>query len=198
LTAARTGVTMTARTEWFEMGGHLNPERVVTVDPGSSDFDVIGYGPAMFYLGGELDLAAAARFRDAITGPVSAGGLITIDVSGLRFIDGAGIRVIREALDEMPSGCIVVHGASHTFLRLADVVGMTDAPRLHLQACGEDPFPGAIVIPAPVADLEVRFQRLRDSFIALGSQTRASWERSREVLDRTHAVRSILAERRAA
>ena len=90
------------------------------MDPRSSGFDVIGYGPTLFYLDGELDLAATGRFDAAVAAAVAAGGLITLDVSGLRFIDGAGLRAIRDALDAMPSGCVSVHGASDMFLRLAD------------------------------------------------------------------------------
>jgi anti-anti-sigma factor len=165
---------------------------------GSPEFRIVAYGPTLFYLGGELDLSSAGRFHDEISESVRSGGLITMDVSALRFIDGAGIRVLRHALDEMPSGCIVIHGTNRTFRRLADVVGISDLPRLHLEGCSEDPFPRKTLRVIPSEDLAVRFQALRDSFLSLGSETRASWDAAHDLVERTRAIRATTAERRAA
>ena len=166
--------------------------------PGSPDLQVVAYGPTLFYLAGEMDISSAARFSEAIHDSVRSGGLITIDVSALGFIDGAGIRVLREAIDDMPSGCIIVHGASRTFRRLAEVVGLSDVPRLHLQACGEDPFPRSTVRAVPAADLAERFQALRDSFVTLRGEVRAVREQTRSLVESAVAVRSGVEARRAA
>jgi anti-anti-sigma factor len=168
------------------------------VGPGSPEFDVVAYGPTLFYLTGELDLSSADLLREAIGESVSGGGLITIDVTALRFIDGAGIRVIRDAVDGMPSGCIVVHGTSTTFRRLAEVVGISDLPRLHLQGCGADPFPRNTVRFVSKPDVATRFEALRESFVSLGAEARASCDAARDLVERTRAVRADLAVRRAA
>jgi anti-anti-sigma regulatory factor len=120
------------------------------------DLEVVPYGPSLFYLAGELDLSSAPRLRDEIGDAVLAGGLITIDVSALRFIDGAGMRAIRDSIEAMPSGCCTIHGASEMFLRLADILDMRQIPRLHLQRCANDPFPRATssTAPDPVAGLQ--------------------------------------------
>jgi len=151
----------------------------------------------MFYVGGELDLSSTAAFTEVIGEAVARGGLLTIDVSALRFIDGAGMRVIQQALDEMPSGCILVHGVSRTFERLAEIMGIRTAPRLHLQPCGEDPFPRGRLASSS-ADIAERFEGLRELHRSLTLQTRTTTARARSLVQGTRRTRSLLAERRAA
>jgi len=168
------------------------------MDTAPPDFQIVAYGPTLFYLGGELDLSSAARFHDEIQDSVRAGGLITLDVSALRFIDGAGIRVLNQALDESKTGCIVVHGTSWMFRRLADAVGISGRPRLHLLGCDEDPFPRKTVRSIPMQDIAARFQALRNSYLTMNGDVRSTNEQARALVERAVATRSLLAERRAA
>jgi STAS domain len=119
------------------------------MDPATTAFDIVGFGPSVFYLAGELDLSATPTLRGAIWGAVESGGVLVLDISALRFIDGAGMRVISEALATMPSGCIVVHGAGRTFFKLARVLGIDSDPRLHLLGSDHDPYPVHVSIPEP-------------------------------------------------
>jgi anti-anti-sigma factor len=75
------------------------------------------------YLDGELDLATApllAAALDAVDGEV---GTVLLDISGLTFCDGAGLRVLeltRRRLGER----FQVRGAAPFVLRVAGIVGM--------------------------------------------------------------------------
>lgn len=126
------------------------------MDPTTTDFDIVGFGPSVFYLAGELDLATAPAFRETIWGAATSGGVMVLDVTALRFVDGTGMRVIGEALQAMPSGCIVVHGANRMFLKLTRVLGIDGDPRLHLVGCGHDPYPRHVSIYEPFEDLRAR------------------------------------------
>ena len=77
-----------------------------------------------FHVDGELDLATAPLLDTALDAVDGAVDSVVLDITGLTFCDGAGLRVLeltRRRLGER----FQVRGASPLVLRIADIVGMT-------------------------------------------------------------------------
>jgi ABC-type transporter Mla MlaB component len=66
-------------------------------------FDIVQFGPNMFFVGGEIDLATAPRLEQAARSCIETGGPTMFDLSAVTFIDSTGIRAfisIARALGE--------------------------------------------------------------------------------------------------
>ena len=76
---------------------------------------------------GELDLSVADQLRSAVSGEVAKGvTTLTIDLTGLSFMDSTGLRVLLEALDAMEKvqGSLVVRVAAGPVERIIRVTGL--------------------------------------------------------------------------
>jgi anti-sigma B factor antagonist len=100
-----------------------------------ADFGITASGPAMFTLKGELDLASSPLLDAAIGQSVARGGSILVDVSGLTFADSSGIGAILRSARALPTGCLVLHGVREQMGRVIDVMGVGEAPNLHVNTC---------------------------------------------------------------
>ena len=83
-------------------------------------------GTVLLVLSGELDLATAPRLEQAVKGAIgSRPRALTVDVSGLTFVDVRGQRSLSEAASSALS--VGVHfqlrGATQSFLRAVRLVG---------------------------------------------------------------------------
>ena len=56
-------------------------------------------GAAIVRVSGELDLAAAPQFEEALSSVRDAGG-VAIDLSGCTFLDSSGVRILAKAARE--------------------------------------------------------------------------------------------------
>lgn len=99
------------------------------------DFSVSLHGASTFFVTGELDTAAAPLFADTIRAAVARGGPLTLDVSRMTFIDSAGVQAILRAREHLPSGCLMVHGVHDGLQRILDIMGVDQAPNLHVIRC---------------------------------------------------------------
>jgi anti-sigma B factor antagonist len=162
-------------------------------------FDITAYGPNLYFLEGELDLATVPVLMDALDDALSRGGLIMLDVSALSFIDGRGVGALRALTHRLRSGCIVVHGVGPMLRRVAEIVELGTEPRLHLVGCGEDPYPRGLAARwAPSADLVEKFAELRQAHLALRDRTLALRESARDARSAARMIRSVSATVRAA
>ncbi len=75
-----------------------------------TDFEITADGPRLYFLTGELDMSTLPLMETAIAPGVAKGGPVTLDMSGLTFIDSTGVASILRSLKALPSGCIVLHG----------------------------------------------------------------------------------------
>lgn len=100
-----------------------------------ADPPVTSHDAPMFFLHGEIDMATAPSMREAIADAVDKGGLITLDVSDVTFMDSMGIHGILQALDRLPSGCIILHGVHGGLQRVIDLTGLDHAEHLHITPC---------------------------------------------------------------
>ena len=85
---------------------------------------VAGRDGTTIQIDGDLDLVTAPSLAAALDGASRDVGAVVLDISGLKFCDGAGLRVLeltRRRLGER----FQVRGASPIVLRIAEIVGMT-------------------------------------------------------------------------
>ena len=101
-----------------------------------SVFSITYKGPMSFFLEGDLDIASVPSLTAAINGSIGAGGPITLDLSGLTFIDSSGVGAILKAgMDHLPNGCIVLHGVHDAPQRVVELMGVEKTSNIHVLPC---------------------------------------------------------------
>jgi anti-sigma B factor antagonist len=100
-----------------------------------TDFAITSDGPRLYFLSGELDISTMPLMETAIAPGVAKGGPVTLDMSGLTFIDSTGVGSIIRSLKELPSGCIVLHGVRSAVQRVLDMMSVDQASNLHVIPC---------------------------------------------------------------
>jgi len=94
-------------------------------------FRLTAAGARGWQLSGEIDIRDSGTFQAAISTAASLDDC-TIDVTGLRFIDVAGMRALARAASSAPGG-IRLNGASPALRRLWQLTGFADsAPTLRV------------------------------------------------------------------
>lgn len=126
-------------------------------------FDIVRYGPNMYFVGGELDMATAPMLEAALEESVARGGVILVDMSAVGFVDSMGIRGIIKLARRLRTGCVVLHGVQERVSQVFELVRLVDQPNIHVDACAADPYPASQPHPAwtPPEDLAVRLEALR-------------------------------------
>jgi anti-sigma B factor antagonist len=125
-------------------------------------FDILQFGPNMYFIGGELDMATSPKLEEAVRASVEAGGPLFLDLSAVSFMDSTGIRAIisiARALDGR--GCLVLHAPQARVRRVLDIVRIGDIDHLHLEECSLIAYPELYLDWTPPADLRNRFAALR-------------------------------------
>jgi anti-sigma B factor antagonist len=100
-----------------------------------AEFSITSQGAPTFFLEGELDLATVPLLDIAIADAVAKGGPITIDLSHMTFIDSTGLKSILNAVESLPSGCIILHGVHDGIQRILEITGVDLAANLHVIPC---------------------------------------------------------------
>jgi anti-sigma B factor antagonist len=100
------------------------------------DFGITYQGPMTFFLAGELDMATVPSLSAAISDSIGAGGPITLDLSGLTFIDSSGVgAILKASKDHLPNGCIVLHGVHAGTQRVVELMGVEKTSNIHVLPC---------------------------------------------------------------
>jgi anti-anti-sigma factor len=103
-------------------------------------FEVTTLPSGSLNLSGELDMATVADFDSALKPLCAAGGIVTIHVSDLTFMDSTGLHALVRAAQELRDrGCIIIHGLDgnrsiRTVLELSQVDTLRN---IHLIKCDE-------------------------------------------------------------
>ncbi len=77
-------------------------------------------GTVTLTLEGEIDMTSAPDFRQALD-DVPAAGRLVIDLSGVRFLDSAGVKVLYDHLGRQPE---IVLGPDSAIQRVLSLTGL--------------------------------------------------------------------------
>jgi anti-anti-sigma factor len=88
-------------------------------------------------LSGEIDIATAEDVRAMLEPHIARGGPVTVDLSEVTFMDGAGVHVLVDAAEALgDKGCIVVHGAHGSAAKVLDITRPRwDSGNMHFIEC---------------------------------------------------------------
>jgi anti-anti-sigma factor len=133
-------------------------------------FDIVHYGPNMYFVGGELDMGTGPMLEAAVEDSLRRGGVILLDLSAVNFVDSEGIRGIVQLARRLRTGCFVLHGVQKRVSKIFELVRLTDQPNIHVEACASDPYPASEPHAAwtPPDDLGPRLESLRARHQASG------------------------------
>jgi anti-anti-sigma factor len=125
-------------------------------------FDIVQYGPNMFFLGGELDMSVDKHLRQAVDDAVRAGGPILFDLSALTFLDSTGIHAFLSIATALEAdGCVLLHAPRDEVRRVLDLVRIADVANIHVETCPLIAHPRETAEWVPARDLEHRMAALR-------------------------------------
>ena len=101
----------------------------------SGDFDVrvetTPAGAAVLRVSGELDLATASRFEEAVASAAPATHIV-IDLSGCTFLDSAGMRsLVNASRDARPEGRVDLVTTDPGILRVLEITGVDTVLAVH-------------------------------------------------------------------
>jgi anti-sigma B factor antagonist len=86
-------------------------------------------GEPLITVTGELDLMGADALRQAIAAALQSGrDRLALDLSGLRFIDSAGLAVLIEAASRVET--VELRSPSDAVRRAVELTGLTDVLRM--------------------------------------------------------------------
>ncbi len=96
------------------------------LDPCFSTKVVRSEGATIIYVQGEIDIATAERLRDAIEPHMGPSQTITLDLSGVEFMDSSCVRVLVQARGALTAdgGSLVLRNPSTVAHRLLTLTGI--------------------------------------------------------------------------
>jgi len=116
--------------------------------------EVVHVTPSLLLLSGEFDMGTAGLLTDGFSEWVRTGGTLTLEMSGVSFMDSTAIHAVMRAIHDAPSGCIVLHGVRPLVARVLHLVGLNDRDGIHMVPCAErDPYPVSVQPSTPTAPL---------------------------------------------
>ncbi len=101
----------------------------------SESLRVVVAETAVFQLFGELDMVSAPILTDAIRSAFTGQESVTLDMSGLTFMDSEGIRVLVQVAKAMRErgGVVIVRGATGIVRRVLNLVDAGDWPGVTIE-----------------------------------------------------------------
>jgi anti-anti-sigma factor len=93
--------------------------------------------PRAFRLIGEMDISNAETLAAVLEKNVEGEGDITLDLSGLTFIDSSGIRVLLRAMDRLDGrGRLVLKSPTRSVRHVLSLMGLEDRGPILIEAEG--------------------------------------------------------------
>jgi len=89
--------------------------------------------PSVLRVQGEIDLATADQLGEALTQALSASQTVVVDMAGVTFIDGAGLRAIVQAAESMNGRAPLTLVNAPRVAWLLKVLGLSDIGSLDVQ-----------------------------------------------------------------
>jgi anti-sigma B factor antagonist len=88
-------------------------------------------------LSGQIDMATADAMGAALEPWLRAGGPLTLDLSGVTFMDSTGLHVVVKAAQSLTGrGCVIIHGAHGPVWNLLQLTKLEHAlENMHFIEC---------------------------------------------------------------
>jgi anti-anti-sigma factor len=84
-------------------------------------------------LSGELDLSTVTKLTETLQGIVSSAGDLEVDLAGLSFMDGSGLRALVIAAERLKGrGRLILKAPSPSISRLFDLVRAHTFPNVEI------------------------------------------------------------------
>jgi anti-sigma B factor antagonist len=102
------------------------------------EFQVTALPSGALDLSGELDMATVGQLDSALMPLCASGGPVTIQVSGLTFMDSTGLHTfLRAAMELRDRGCIIIHGldGNRSIRKVLELSRVGDLRNVHLLEC---------------------------------------------------------------
>ncbi len=89
---------------------------------------LIEAAPGEFRVSGEVDAHSSEAFGTALEAAGERATTLTVDMSGVTFMDSSGLRVLVEAQQRVEAGgpTLVLRSPSRQIMRLLDLAGLTE------------------------------------------------------------------------
>lgn len=98
-----------------------------------TDLEITQVDPERYRLRGELDMASAVTFENALTPVVQDCSRLVLDLEDLAFIDSSGLRALVQLSERMNgSAPLVLSNVPHGVQRLLDIVGLASLPGIEV------------------------------------------------------------------
>jgi anti-sigma B factor antagonist len=99
-------------------------------------FTVIPAG-YVFRVKGELDLATVNILERALAEHIQQGQPITLDLSGMSFIDVSGLHAFKRIADALVADgwCLLLHRVSAAHQSVISLVGLDRVENIHVMPC---------------------------------------------------------------
>lgn len=89
--------------------------------------------PEGLRLVGELDIASDRELADALETEIARGGDVTLDLSGLEFIDSSGVRALIRAAEALQSkGRLILRSPAPPVKRVLDLMRLDTVPNMEI------------------------------------------------------------------
>ena len=88
--------------------------------------------PPVMYVSGEIDIATAEQLQAALDAALATDGRLVVDMTGVAFIDGTGLRAILRVAESLNgNGPLALVNAPHV-ARLLELTGLTGIPTIRI------------------------------------------------------------------
>ena len=110
----------------------LDSNDVTTPDEFDVTVESAADGSAVVHVDGELDLAAAPRFEEAVSSIRDAPGVV-IDLTGCTFLDSSGVRILLETVRETSErgARLDLVAADPAVVRVLEITSVDTMARVH-------------------------------------------------------------------
>lgn len=93
--------------------------------------------PPVLHVKGEIDIATAGQLEAALGQALARDPTVVVDMTGVLFIDAAGLRVLLEAAETLNGASPLRIRNAPLVERLLTLVGLGDVQSIELQEVGE-------------------------------------------------------------
>ena len=96
----------------------------------------VSTGNPVIAFSGEIDMSTVQVVSTTLEPLTGAGGPVTVDLSGVSFMDSSGVHALFTAAAALGDrGCIIVHGVDGSVNKVLRITGADSVPNIHVVGC---------------------------------------------------------------